>query len=295
MLSDPTIDAVFILTPDHLHAEMLGQAIAAAKHVFIEKPVCLTLAELEPLIEANRGNPKVVFVGYMRRFSRPFLELKRRMPDPAAIRHVKVRDIIREAPFFQGQTRPVLRGDDIPPEVVAEGRRRTAALVASRHRGRRARRRPARLPAADRPRLAQLLGDARAPRPARWRHRRPPARRRDGDRALRLRPLHRRLRGGDRRRRRVRLRHRRHHLGPALPPDLRHPLYPPPADAPHNHHLRRRPRPAPRSSARSTRTPSASSSTPSTTPSPSAARTRRRSRTRAPTSASSPRSRNGSS
>ena len=131
MLSDPTIDAVFILTPDHLHAEMLGQAIAAAKHVFIEKPVCLTLAELEPLIEANRGNPKVVFVGYMRRFSRPFLELKRRMPDPAAIRHVKVRDIIREAPFFQGQTRPVLRGDDIPPEVVAEARRRTAALVAA--------------------------------------------------------------------------------------------------------------------------------------------------------------------
>jgi myo-inositol 2-dehydrogenase/D-chiro-inositol 1-dehydrogenase len=131
LIADPGLDAVFILTPDHLHAGMLGQAIAAGKHVFIEKPVCLTLAELKPLIEENRGNPRVVFVGYMRRFSRPFLELARRMPDPATIRHVKVRDIIREAPFFQGQTRPVLRADDIPPAVLAEGRRRTAALVAS--------------------------------------------------------------------------------------------------------------------------------------------------------------------
>ena len=93
--------------------------------------MALTAAELEPLIAANRDNPKVVFVGYMRRFSRPFLELKRRLPDLAAIRHVKVRDIIREAPFFQGQTRPVLRATDLPPELVAEGRRRTAELVGS--------------------------------------------------------------------------------------------------------------------------------------------------------------------
>ena len=61
------------------------RAIAAGKHVFVEKPVGLTAAELEPLIAANRGNPKVVFVGYMRRFSRPFLELE--APPPRARRH----------------------------------------------------------------------------------------------------------------------------------------------------------------------------------------------------------------
>lgn len=131
IMADPAVDAVFILTPDFLHAEMLGQAMAAGKHVFVEKPVCLATAELAPLLEANRANPKVVFVGYMRRHSRPFLELKRRMPELAAIRHVEVRDIIREAPFFTAQTRPVLRGEDVPEATIAEGRRRTDALVRS--------------------------------------------------------------------------------------------------------------------------------------------------------------------
>ena len=133
LIADPDLDAVFILTPDHLHAPLVAAAIAARKHVFVEKPVALTAAELEPLIAANRDNPKVVFVGYMRRFSRPFLELKRRLPELAAIRHVKVRDIIREAPFFQGQTRPVLRADR--PAARAHRRRppphRRAASAAS--------------------------------------------------------------------------------------------------------------------------------------------------------------------
>jgi predicted dehydrogenase len=131
ILADPAIDAVFVLTPDHLHAELVGAGIDAGKHVFVEKPVCLTAGELDLLIEKNRGNPKVVFVGYMRRFSRPFLELKRRMPDPAMIRHVHVRDIIREAPFFVAQTRPVLRADDLPPALREDGRRRATELVRS--------------------------------------------------------------------------------------------------------------------------------------------------------------------
>jgi predicted dehydrogenase len=131
LLADPGVDAVFILTPDHLHAELVAAAIDAGKHIFVEKPICLTSAELEPLIERNRGNPRIVFVGYMRRYSRPFLELKRRMPDRAAIRHVRVRDIIREAPFFVGQTRPVLRADDVPPELLEDGRRRADELVRS--------------------------------------------------------------------------------------------------------------------------------------------------------------------
>jgi myo-inositol 2-dehydrogenase/D-chiro-inositol 1-dehydrogenase len=129
LISDPEVDAVFILTPDHLHAELLEKAIRAGKHVFIEKPACLNAAQLDPLLELDKGNDKIVFVGYMRRFSRPFTELKKRLPDHRDIRHVRVRDIIREAPFFVAQTRNIFRPTDVPTDVIAEGRRRTEEML----------------------------------------------------------------------------------------------------------------------------------------------------------------------
>lgn len=131
LIADPALDAVFILTPDHLHAELLAEAIRSGKHVFIEKPACLTAAQLEPILALPRRAGQVVFVGYMRRFSRPFLELKTRLPPLAAIRHVRVRDIIREAPFFVAQTRHLFRPADVPPALVAEGRARTEAMLRS--------------------------------------------------------------------------------------------------------------------------------------------------------------------
>ena len=80
LIADEALDAVFILTPDHLHAELLEKAIRSGKHVFIEKPACLTAAQLEPILSVRRRPGQVVFVGYMRRFSRAFLELKQRLP-----------------------------------------------------------------------------------------------------------------------------------------------------------------------------------------------------------------------
>ncbi|ODT73124.1 MAG: myo-inositol 2-dehydrogenase [Pelagibacterium sp. SCN 63-23] len=131
LIADPALDAVFILTPDHLHADLLVAAIKAGKHVFIEKPACLTAAQLDPILTLPRRPGQVVFVGYMRRFSRAFLALKQRLPDLALIRHVRVRDIIREAPFFVAQTRNVFRPADIPAELTAEGRTRTQAMLKS--------------------------------------------------------------------------------------------------------------------------------------------------------------------
>lgn len=131
LIADPELDAVFILTPDHLHAELLEQAIRSGKHVFVEKPACLTSAQLEPLLSVPKRPGQVVFVGYMRRFSRAFAELRKRLPPLEKIRHVRVRDIIREAPFFVAQTRNVFKPRDVPAEVIAEGRARTQAMLRS--------------------------------------------------------------------------------------------------------------------------------------------------------------------
>lgn len=131
LIADPALDAVFILTPDHLHAELLEKAITSGKHVFIEKPACLTAEQLRPILKIEQRPGQVVFVGYMRRFSRPFLELKRRLPPLGEIRHVRVRDIIREAPFFVAQTRNVFKPTDVPAELIADGRVRTQAMLRS--------------------------------------------------------------------------------------------------------------------------------------------------------------------
>ena len=50
MLSDPTVDVVHITTPNHLHFEQAGEALAAGKHVVCEKPLGLTSAETAELV-----------------------------------------------------------------------------------------------------------------------------------------------------------------------------------------------------------------------------------------------------
>ena len=73
LFADPEIDAVLILSPDQHHGEQARAAIAAGKHVFIEKPACLTAADLETLVAAEAASDRVVMVGYMRRFAPAFV------------------------------------------------------------------------------------------------------------------------------------------------------------------------------------------------------------------------------
>ncbi len=131
LIADPALDAVFILTPDHLHAPLLEAAIGANKHVFIEKPACLTAGQLRPLVDRAAESSRIVFVGYMRRYAPAFLALKERMPSPDDIRHVRIRDLIRESRFFVDQTRNIFRPSDVPQSVVDAGRQETAKLVES--------------------------------------------------------------------------------------------------------------------------------------------------------------------
>jgi predicted dehydrogenase len=52
------------------------QCLKAGRHVFIEKPVSLTLKGFDEIIAAERDSGKTVFVGYMRRYAEAFLRVK---------------------------------------------------------------------------------------------------------------------------------------------------------------------------------------------------------------------------
>ena len=77
VLADAAIDAVILCTPHTLHAAQVREAAAAGKHVFCEKPLCLTRAEAVVAIEACRAAGMVLGVGHERRFEPPILELRR--------------------------------------------------------------------------------------------------------------------------------------------------------------------------------------------------------------------------
>ncbi len=62
MLQDPEIDAVEILTPQHLHAEMAIAALKAGKHVSVQKPMSVTLEQAKEMVRAAGNSDRIARV-----------------------------------------------------------------------------------------------------------------------------------------------------------------------------------------------------------------------------------------
>ncbi|MCY4189264.1 MAG: Gfo/Idh/MocA family oxidoreductase [Bryobacterales bacterium] len=76
MLADPGIDAVFIMTPEHLHRDMAIAALEAGKHVYCEKPLSHTIEEGFEILEAVEASKKLFQVGTQRRSSRLYAKAR---------------------------------------------------------------------------------------------------------------------------------------------------------------------------------------------------------------------------
>lgn len=77
LVSNPSIDILTVCTPNGNHHEIAIQALKGGKHVLVEKPMALSKAQCQLMIDAAEANDRLLFVVKQNRFNPPVQALKR--------------------------------------------------------------------------------------------------------------------------------------------------------------------------------------------------------------------------
>ena len=77
VLADPDVDAVLIATPVHTHYTLAAQALAAGKHVFVEKPLAQSSELADDLVALARERGLILMCGHTFLYSPPVRAVKR--------------------------------------------------------------------------------------------------------------------------------------------------------------------------------------------------------------------------
>lgn len=90
VLADRNITAVALATPAVLHAKMATEALNAGKHVFVEKPLALTVPDAEKVIALAKQQNRFLMVGHILNYHPAFMKLKQMVDEGALgrVRHV---------------------------------------------------------------------------------------------------------------------------------------------------------------------------------------------------------------
>ena len=75
LLADPSIDVIYVPTPNALHKKWTIAALEAGKHVLCEKPIACTAAEAEEMIAASQKAGKLLMEAFMYRYADQFVKM----------------------------------------------------------------------------------------------------------------------------------------------------------------------------------------------------------------------------
>jgi predicted dehydrogenase len=88
MLAQEDLEAVSIVTPDHLHREIALAALAAGKHVLVEKPLDTTVGGCQEIIAAARDRGRLLMVDFHKRYD-PYHTGMRQMIAAGKLGHIE--------------------------------------------------------------------------------------------------------------------------------------------------------------------------------------------------------------
>ena len=77
LCADPDVEAIYLATPHQFHAQQAVAACAAGKHVLVEKPMAVTLAEAEAMVEAAARAKVHLLIGHSHAHDGPILHARR--------------------------------------------------------------------------------------------------------------------------------------------------------------------------------------------------------------------------
>lgn len=77
ILADPDIDALAIASPAVTHAEIAIAALQAGKHVFVEKPMALDIADAENMVRMAAERDRTLMVGHLLQYHPAFVALRK--------------------------------------------------------------------------------------------------------------------------------------------------------------------------------------------------------------------------
>jgi UDP-2-acetamido-3-amino-2,3-dideoxy-glucuronate N-acetyltransferase len=83
ILADESINGVVIAAPAEYHASLALKSIAAGKHVYVEKPIALSIEDAERMIEAAGKAGRILMVGHLLQYHPVFMKLKEMVADGA--------------------------------------------------------------------------------------------------------------------------------------------------------------------------------------------------------------------
>lgn len=105
LLEDPGIEAVAVATPSHLHASMALAALDAGKHLLVEKPIALTVADADRIVTRAREQGLRLGVAHQFRTTSRYRALRRLVDEGVfgeLLRGVWVQHLVRSQAYYDG-------------------------------------------------------------------------------------------------------------------------------------------------------------------------------------------------
>ena len=99
LLADPEVDAVYVASPHHLHLAHVTRAAQAGKAILCEKPVGVSTAEAQAVVDVCRAASVSLSVAYYRRYWPVVQEMRRLLAEGAIGEVVQAR--VQLADYFQ--------------------------------------------------------------------------------------------------------------------------------------------------------------------------------------------------